>query len=76
MKDQGMYIIRTQAGLLIAELSNEIAQKVIKQCKGHFRPLKYEGKPEKTAFQFDEDCVWRLPQFRIFLFAGYVLIPD
>ena len=76
MKDQGMYIIRTQEGILIAELSNDIAQKVIKQCKGHFRPLKYEGKPEKTAFQLDENSRWGFPGFSLFLFAGYVLIPD
>lgn len=76
MKDQGMYIIRTQEGILIAELSNDIAQKVIKQCKGHFRPLKYEGKPEKTAFQLDENSSWGFPGFNLCLFAGYVLIPD
>ena len=76
MKDQGMYIIRTQAGLLIAELSNEIAQKLIKRCKGHFRSIRFESKTEKTVFQFDEDSVWGLPQFRIFLYTGYMLIPD
>lgn len=76
MKDQGMYIIRTQEGLLIAELSNEIAQKLIKRCKGHFRSIRFESKTEKTVFQLDENCRWGLTDFNIMLYTGYMLIPD
>jgi hypothetical protein len=61
--------------IAVAEISNLVAQQIIKGVKGHFRM--YETKERKvTAFEIDVDQSFGCEGFMLFLYKGTVLVPE
>ena len=74
-----MYLVRTDTGICVADLSNHVAERIIRNSKGHFRNLNYQTKNSsntKIVWQFDEDLAYGNEGFRIMLYNGFLLIPE
>lgn len=69
------YILRDSAGVMFAEVSNAVAEKIINHCPGFFRKRKVQDLKEQTCYEITESTVYGLPEFKIFLWQGTVLIP-
>ena len=59
----------------IAEISNLVAQQIIKGVKGHFRMYETKGR-KVTAFELDEGQSFGFDTFKLFLYKGTVLVPN
>ncbi len=71
------YYIRSSQGVLIAEVTNRFAQKIINESKGHFRDyLAKDSDKTLTVFEFDCDYAYSSNIFRIFIWQGDLLIPN
>lgn len=70
------YTIRDEKGMMIANVDNEVAAKIIGSARGFFRPYRTQDKPEVTVFEITEDLVFGLASFKLYLWAKTKLIPD
>ena len=70
------YTIRDEQGVMIAEVDNMVAAKIVSSARGQFRPYRAVGKPEVTAFELTEDLVFGLEAFKLYLWTKTKLIPD
>lgn len=61
--------------IAVAEISNLVAQQIIKGVKGHFRMYETKGR-KVTAFELDEDQSFGSEGFMLFLYKGTVLVPE
>lgn len=66
-----MYIMRSDKGLMVAQISNLFALRMIQTAKGHF--------DSKGNFVFDEDSKITIPflgeEITIYFWEGYYLKP-
>jgi hypothetical protein len=69
------YIVRDENGIMLMEISNELAQHFIRKSKGRFRPYKTDTTTETVVFEFLEDTSWTIPLGKIFLWRNNLLIP-
>jgi hypothetical protein len=69
------YIVRDENGVMLMEISNDMAQHIIRGSKGRFRPYKTVSTAETVVFELLEDTVWRNPVGKIFLWSKTLLIP-
>jgi hypothetical protein len=67
------YDVRDATGTLIITLSNQIAQELIQQSPGQFRP--WRRNPEVTVFEFTQDMIYKIPGIAFHIWSGTLLIP-
>ena len=71
------YTVRDDRGVMLMELENQLALKVINTTIGHFRSYRTRDNPNvKTVYQIDDDTVFRAPFGRLFFWKNTLLIPD
>jgi hypothetical protein len=70
------YRIYNEKGILIAEVDNNFAHKIINSVPGFFRNMKVKSDVEKTVFEITDDMKFAFLGFKLFLWKGYVLIPE
>lgn len=72
------YSVRTEGGLLTSTISNTLAEDIINNVKGTFRPwTPTSGGDTKTVFEIAEGRVLTVDRdAKLYLWAKTLLIPD
>ena len=71
------YQIISDSDILIAKVSNPVAQKIMDSVKGYFRPFITVKNPNEklTAFHIESDIKFGMDEFSLYLWKDYVLVP-
>jgi hypothetical protein len=71
------YQIISDSGILIAKVSNPVANKIINSVKGYFRPYTTVKNPNEklTAFHLESDIKFGMDEFAFYLWKDYVMVP-
>ena len=69
-----MYMIRDRNGEAKAKISNDIANKVMRDTRGQFREMNFKS-GKKTVFVFTEDVVYGTEYAMVMIWKGDRLIP-
>lgn len=69
-----MYYIRSKGGEAKAKVSNDIANKLMRETRGRFREAQYQS-GRKTVFEFDADYTYGAVQVTVMIWKGDCLVP-
>jgi hypothetical protein len=74
------YYHRDEKGVAKHLFSNEVVQKIIRECSGHFEELLYkedEKEVKKVCYILDSDCKYEFGgNFKMFFWKGDRLVPE
>lgn len=70
-----MYYLRTDAGHLIAEFTNETTREIINQLKGQWKPSVENPKLTKFVVESNMKFTNYAGYLSIFIFEGYYFVP-
>lgn len=68
------YYIRSKSSEAKAKVSNDIANKLMRETKGQFREVHYQS-GKKTVFEFQGDYVYGTAAVTIMIWQGDSLVP-
>lgn len=68
------YYIRSKSGEAKAKVSNDIANKLMRETQGHFREAHYQS-GKKTVFEFQGDYTYGIASFTVLIWQGDCLVP-
>lgn len=73
------YYVRSETGILTAELSHKVANEIILNAQGKWRSYQTADTPKRMVFELTGDHVYHIGrgdiQIEVMLWKGYVLIP-
>jgi hypothetical protein len=67
------YNLRTDKGTLFGRVDNNLAGKILKDCKGHWVEKKFVSGVVKNVFVFTEDMTYGTDVMKVFLFEGFYM---
>jgi len=70
-----MYMIRDENGILLMQVENNIADRIIVGTSGEFKPYKPTADTEVICYQITDDCSMETDCGKFYLWAGTKLIP-
>ena len=68
------YYLHSKTGVVKAELRNDIANRLMRECRGFFREANYQS-GKKTVFEFNDHYNYGVDAIRILISEGDVLSP-
>jgi hypothetical protein len=68
------YIVRNKDGILLAEINNVVAQKIMAETRGVFRA--YKNDPEITVYELLTSILYGLNGFKVYIPKNSILIPE
>ncbi len=79
------YTIRNETGIMVAEISGDCAETILKSAQGEWHTYNVEGESQlvTVCFEVAENCVYTIEGVRtqntslkLYLWEGYKIIPN
>jgi len=77
------YIVRTETGTMVAKISGDCAETILKSAQGEWHTYNVEGESQMVCFEIAENSVYTIEgihdqstSLKLYLWEGYKIIPN